>query len=87
MVAREKDRRKGQLGSLGWTCIMHTALFKMDNQQGPTVWHMGPLLNVMWQPGWEGSLGQNGYMYICVAESLGCSPKTITLLIGYLLLF
>ena len=26
----------------------------------------GILLNVMWQPGWEGSLGENGYMYICV---------------------
>ena len=22
------------------------------------------LLNVMWQPGWEGSLGQHGYMYM-----------------------
>ena len=22
------------------------------------------LLNVMWQPGWEGSLGENGYMYM-----------------------
>ena len=21
-------------------------------------------LNVMWQPGWEGSLGENGYMYM-----------------------
>ena len=21
------------------------------------------LLNVMWQPGWEGSLGKNGYLY------------------------
>ena len=20
--------------------------------------------NVMWQPGWEGSLGRNGYMYV-----------------------
>ena len=29
---------KGQLGSLGWT--YHTAVFKMDNQQGPTVEHM-----------------------------------------------
>ena len=37
----------------------HTAVFKMDNQQGPTV----TLLNVMWQPGWEGSLGENVYMY------------------------
>ena len=22
----------------------------------------GTLLNIMWQPGWEGSLGENGYM-------------------------
>ena len=22
----------------------------------------GTLLNAMWQPGWEGSLGENGYM-------------------------
>ena len=22
------------------------------------------LLNVMWQPGWEGSLGKNGYLYM-----------------------
>ena len=22
------------------------------------------LLNVMWQPGWEGSLGENGSMYM-----------------------
>ena len=21
--------------------------------------------NVMWQPGWEGSLRENGYMYVC----------------------
>ena len=26
----------------------------------------GSLLNVMWQPGWEGSLGENGYMYVYV---------------------
>ena len=24
----------------------------------------GTLLNVMWQPGWEESLGDNGYMYM-----------------------
>jgi len=24
----------------------------------------GTLLSVMWQPGWEGSLGENGYMYM-----------------------
>ena len=26
----------------------------------------GTLLDVMWQPGWEGSLGENGYMYMYV---------------------
>ena len=25
----------------------------------------GTLLNVMWSPGWEGYLGENGYMYMC----------------------
>ena len=36
----------------------------------------------MWRPGWEGSLGENGYM--CLAESLCPTPETIvTLLIGY----
>ena len=35
----------------------------MDNQQGPTVIAQGALLNIMWQPGQEGSLGENGYMY------------------------
>ena len=24
----------------------------------------GTLLPVMWQPGWEGSLEENGYMYV-----------------------
>ena len=26
----------------------------------------GILLNVMWQPGWEGSLGENGWIYVYV---------------------
>ena len=39
--------------------------------------------NVMWQPGWKGSLGENGYKYI-YGEYLRCPPATITtLLIGY----
>ena len=40
---------------------MYTLLLKTDNQQGPTV---GTLLNAMWQPGWEGSYGENGYTYM-----------------------
>ena len=36
----------------------------------------GTLLNVMWQTGWEGSLGEN----ICMTESLRCQPEAITTL-------
>ena len=36
--------------------------------------------NVAWQPGWEGSLEETRYMCICMAESLHCSPETITAL-------
>lgn len=61
---------------------MHTLhIFKMNNQQGPTVQHSGTLLNVMaaWM-GWE--LGENGYMYVWLRPS--CSPESITtLLTGY----
>ena len=39
------------------------------------------LLNLVWQPGWEG--GFRGE-YICMVDSLHCSPETTTtLLIGY----
>ena len=52
----------------------------MNNQQGIA---QGTLLNVMWQPGWEGSLGRMDTC-ICMAESLHWSPETITtLLTGY----
>ena len=36
LVAREEGWGKGQLGNLGWTCTP-TAIFKLDNQQGPPV--------------------------------------------------
>ena len=26
----------------------------------------GTLLNAMWQPGWEGSVAEEGYMCVCV---------------------
>ena len=43
------------------------------------------LLGVMCQPGWEGDFGENGQdTCIYMAESLHCSPETITtLLIDY----
>ena len=45
-----------------WDGHVHTVVFKMDNQQGPTV-SSGMLFNVMWQAGWEEGLGKNGYMH------------------------
>ena len=55
---------------------MHTAIFKMDNQQGPTVQHMelGSMAC--------GSLDRSGVRgrmdtCICMAESLHCSPETL----------
>ena len=35
----------------------------------------------MGQPGWEQGLGENGYLDIRTAESLCCSPETITALV------
>ena len=61
---------------------MYTAIFKMDNQQGPTVQHM-ELWSVLCD-----SLGGRGVWgrmdtCVCMAESIHCSPETVTsLLIG-----
>ena len=44
-----------------WDGHVHTAIFKVYHQQRPTV-GQGTLLDVMWQPGWEGSSGENGFM-------------------------
>ena len=44
---------------------MYTAVFKMDNRQDPTYCvAQGTLLKVMWQAGWEGNLGENGFIYV-----------------------
>ena len=65
-----------------WDQHIHTAIFKMDNQQGPTKQHR-ELCSVLC-----GSLNGRGVQgkmdtCLCMAESLCCSPETIiTLLIG-----
>ena len=45
-----------------WDGRVHTAVSKMDNPQRPTVQHV----ELMWQPGREGSLEENGYLYMDV---------------------
>ena len=45
-------------------CRVHTAIFKMDNQQGHIVQHMELCSMLCGGPGWEESLGKNGYIYM-----------------------
>ena len=79
MVPRGKGGGRDSQGV--WDGHGHTAAFNIENQQGPA---QGTLLNVMWQPGWEGSFGVCVDTCICMAESLCCPPETIaTLFIGY----
>ena len=74
-------RRRDSYGV--WDGYVHTAIFKMDDQQEPAVQHreLCPMLC--------GSLDGRGVWGrmdsgTCIAESLHCSPETITiLLIGY----
>ena len=70
---------QGQLVSLGRSCT--PCYIQKHNQQGTIVQHR-TLLNVMCQPGWEGVLGELD-TYMCLAESLHCSPEITTWLIGY----
>lgn len=64
MVARVGGRFGGTDNPGVWDGHVHTAAFKMAHQQGLTV-TPGTLLNVTRQPGWEGSLGEDGYTYTC----------------------
>ena len=41
----------------------------------------GNSLNVIWQRGWEGALGENGYACICMPEPPSCSFETVTTLL------
>ena len=75
---RGKNMGKGWLESLGSTCTH--AVFKMDNQQGPTVQHR-EICSMLC-----GSLDRRGVWgridtCTCTAESLCHSPETITALL------
>ena len=63
--------------------VMYTMLYLQQITTRTYYIAQGTLLSVMWQPGWEGVWGRMD-TGICMAESLPCSPETITtLLIGY----
>ena len=67
MVAKEEGWGGGDSQGV-WDGHVHTAIFKMDNQQGPNVQHRKLCLMlklcVTWQLEWDGSLGENGYIYL-----------------------
>ena len=50
------------MGCDGHDGHVHTAISKMDIQTYCIA--QETLLNVMWQPGWEGSVGENGDMHM-----------------------
>ena len=48
-----------------WDGHVHTAMFKMDNQQGPTVKHMEFCMWQYYVTIWmAGEFGGNGYVYM-----------------------
>ena len=49
----------------GFENCVSSAIFKIDDQHGPTGTAQGTLLSVLRQPGWEWSLKEKGYMYMC----------------------
>ena len=64
------------MGSLGGH--VHTALFKNEKPTRTYLIAQGTLLRfLLWQPELEGSLEKMDAC-VCVAESLSCSPATMT---------
>ena len=63
---------------------MQTAMFKMDNQQGPVLlYSTGNSAQLLGRLDGRGVQGRMDTC-VCTAESLRCSPGTLTtLLIGY----
>ena len=63
MVNSEEGCGDGMDGEFGM--VMYTLLYLkwITNKVLLYIAH-GTLLSVMWQPGWEGNLGENGCMYI-----------------------
>ena len=59
---------------------MVTALFKLDNQQGPTVQHRALCSMLCGSLDGRGDWGRMDTC-ICMAESLHCPPETITILL------
>ena len=83
MVARGKNGGRDSQGV--WDGHVHPAIFKTDNQQGPTIQHK-ELCSMLCDSLDEKAVWGRMDPCTCMAESLLCTPETITaLLIGYTL--
>ena len=65
-----------------WVGMCTLLCLKMKNQHGPT-YSTGDSAHVRWQPELEGSLEKMDAC-VCVAESLNCSPATMTWFVNWL---
>ena len=63
-VAQSRTRLKWLSSSMFGICKKDTneLIYKRETSNCIA---QGALLNVMWQPGWDRSLGENGYMHMC----------------------
>lgn len=68
---------KGIVRELGLDTSTVLYLKRITNKDCRLLHGEGTLLSVPWQPGWEGSSGENAAC-ICMAESPRCSPEAIT---------
>ena len=70
----QEGRMAGRAREGVWTDV-HTLLYLKWTTTRPYCTEQGTLLDVMWQPGWEGRLGANGYMCMqrCFAVQLKLS--------------
>ena len=62
-LAKWEEWGKGWSGSVGWICTHWIILNGLPKRTSCRT--HGTLLNVVWQPGWEWSLGENGCMRMC----------------------
>ena len=66
--------------STSWASEFQAALVHLRAKQYLCCIAQGTLLNVMWQPGWKGSLERMDTC-TCMAESLCYPPETVTTLL------
>ena len=60
MVARVRDGIVREIGM-----DVHTPLYLKWITSKDLLFSAGILINVTWQPGWEGRCGENGYVHMC----------------------